>query len=97
MVATTILATTYRAVLLDAWAYAVDLVRPRGVESCRAGLRNPESVAPLRARDSPGRTFAISLIRLSNWSSMPTAHEHYRDNKRDAFALLGLTGRRAVS
>jgi hypothetical protein len=37
------------------------------------------------------RNLAISLIRLSNWSSMPAAHEHYRDNKHDALALLGLT------
>lgn len=37
------------------------------------------------------RNLAISLIRLSNWNSIPAAHEHYRDNKHDALALLGLT------
>jgi hypothetical protein len=51
----------------------------------RTGYR-PRIIATLR-------NLTISLIRLSNWNSKPAAHEHYRDNKRDALALLGLTSR----
>jgi len=38
------------------------------------------------------RNTAIGLIRIANWSSIPDAHAHYRENKDHALHLLGLSG-----
>lgn len=46
--------------------------------------QNPRVMASLR-------NTAISIIRLMNWKSFTTAHDHYRDHPEHALQAIGLT------